>query len=119
MKRFYYLTASIDSVQHISRDLDRAGIDAGRLHVLGRDPGPLEAAKVHGTTIWEDTGIMHTGFLGALTTFSSFSAEMFINLQAGRWGLALGGIAAHVVGSLCMTGLGLGMVALARQLLTR
>ena len=46
MKRFYYLTASIDSVQHISRDLDRAGIDAGRLHVLGRDPGPLEAAKV-------------------------------------------------------------------------
>ena len=60
-----------------------------------------------------------TGFLGALTTFSSFSAEMFINLQAGRWGLALGGIAAHVVGSLCMTGLGLGMVALARQLLTR
>ncbi|MBF5057226.1 camphor resistance protein CrcB [Alcanivorax sp. 521-1] len=60
-----------------------------------------------------------TGFLGALTTFSSFSAEMFINLQAGRWGLALGGIAAHVAGSLCMTGLGLGMVALARQLLTR
>ena len=51
MKRLYYLTASIDSVQHISRDLDRAGIDTGRLHVLGRDPGPLEAAKVHGTTI--------------------------------------------------------------------
>ncbi|GAA5131009.1 fluoride efflux transporter CrcB [Alloalcanivorax gelatiniphagus] len=60
-----------------------------------------------------------TGFLGALTTFSSFSAEMFINLQAGRWGLATAGIAAHVVGSLCMTGLGLGMVALARHWLTR
>ncbi|MFP1683847.1 fluoride efflux transporter CrcB [Alloalcanivorax sp. C16-1] len=60
-----------------------------------------------------------TGFLGALTTFSSFSAEMFINLQAGRWGLAAAGIAAHVVGSLCMTGLGLGMVALARHWLTR
>lgn len=60
-----------------------------------------------------------TGFLGALTTFSSFSAEMFINLQAGRWGLAAAGIAAHVVGCLCMTGLGLGMVALARHWLAR
>ncbi|MBM7334893.1 fluoride efflux transporter CrcB [Alcanivorax marinus] len=60
-----------------------------------------------------------TGFLGALTTFSSFSAEMFINLQAGRWGMAAAGIAAHVVGSLCMTGLGLGMVALARHWLAR
>lgn len=59
-----------------------------------------------------------TGFLGALTTFSTFSVEMFANVQAGRWVLALGGIAAHVVGSLCLTGLGLATVVLIRNVLS-
>ncbi|GAB3335492.1 fluoride efflux transporter CrcB [Chromohalobacter beijerinckii] len=48
-----------------------------------------------------------TGFLGALTTFSTFSAEMFTNLQAGRYLMALSGIAVHVLGSLVMTGVGI------------
>ncbi|HEX5678585.1 MAG TPA: hypothetical protein VFX91_11505 [Alcanivorax sp.] len=89
MKRFYYLTASIDSVQHISRDLDRAGISAGRLHVLGRDPGPLEAAKVHGTTVWEDTEIMHTGFLGALIGAISGIVLGFMLAGMDPWGWQL------------------------------
>lgn len=58
-----------------------------------------------------------TGMLGALTTFSTFSAEMFTNLQAGRWGVAFAGIALHVVGSLCMTGLGMATLALIRNLM--
>ena len=58
-----------------------------------------------------------TGFLGALTTFSTFSAEMFTNLQSGRLALALAGIALHVIGSLCMTGLGLATVLLIRNLM--
>lgn len=48
-----------------------------------------------------------TGFLGALTTFSTFSAEMFTNLQAGRYLMALSGITVHVLGSLVMTGVGI------------
>lgn len=44
-----------------------------------------------------------TGFLGALTTFSSFSAEMFTLLQEGRLTWALAGVAAHVIGSITMT----------------
>lgn len=57
-----------------------------------------------------------TGFLGALTTFSTFSAQMFAQLQAGRFGIALLGIAAHVGGSLLLTGVGIGTVVLLRQL---
>ncbi|MCM2131700.1 fluoride efflux transporter CrcB [Larsenimonas rhizosphaerae] len=53
-----------------------------------------------------------TGFLGALTTFSTFSAEMWSTLQSGRYLTALAGIALHVVGALCMTGLGMGTFAL-------
>jgi CrcB protein len=41
-----------------------------------------------------------TGFLGALTTFSSFSAESLQLLHAGRYGWALAHSAAHLFGSL-------------------
>lgn len=58
-----------------------------------------------------------TGMLGALTTFSTFSAEMFTNLQTGRWAMAFAGIAVHVVGSLCMTGLGMATLAVIRNLM--
>ena len=44
-----------------------------------------------------------TGFLGALTTFSSFSAEVIGLLQQQRLGAALGWSALHLLGSLCMT----------------
>jgi CrcB protein len=41
-----------------------------------------------------------TGFLGALTTFSSFSAESLQLLHAGRYGWAFAHSAAHLFGSL-------------------
>ncbi|MCM2973086.1 fluoride efflux transporter CrcB [Larsenimonas suaedae] len=59
-----------------------------------------------------------TGFLGALTTFSTFSAEMWSLLQSGRYLTALAGIALHVVGALCMTGLGFATVKLIRWMMT-
>ena len=48
-----------------------------------------------------------TGFLGALTTFSSFSAETVAMLQAGRFGQALLQCSLHLFGSLALTALGL------------
>lgn len=48
-----------------------------------------------------------TGFLGALTTFSSYSAEVIGLLQQQRLVAALGWAAIHLVGSLCMTYVGM------------
>jgi len=44
-----------------------------------------------------------TGFLGALTTFSSFSAEVVAMLGQQRYALALGTAAVHLLGSLALT----------------
>ena len=48
-----------------------------------------------------------TGFLGALTTFSSYSAEVIGLLQQQRLLAAAGWAVVHLFGSLCMTYLGL------------
>jgi CrcB protein len=47
--------------------------------------------------------LLVTGFLGALTTFSSFSAEVVAMLAQQRYALALGTAGLHLLGSLGMT----------------
>ncbi|MEP6965394.1 MAG: fluoride efflux transporter CrcB [Polaromonas sp.] len=47
-----------------------------------------------------------TGFLGGLTTFSTFSAEVVIYLMEERYGLAASTALLHVMGSLLMTAAG-------------
>ena len=55
--------------------------------------------------------LLITGFLGGLTTFSSFSAEVIGFVMAERYGLALLTAGLHVLGSLGMTVLGLKSLA--------
>ena len=53
-----------------------------------------------------------TGFLGALTTFSSFSIEVVGLLQQQHYLMALGWSALHLLGSLLMTIAGLQTISL-------
>jgi CrcB protein len=57
-----------------------------------------------------------TGFLGGLTTFSTFSAEVTVLLQQGRYFWAGAAISAHVAGSLLMTLFGIATVVIAQRL---
>ena len=57
-----------------------------------------------------------TGFLGGLTTFSTFSAEVTTLIQQGRLLWASAAIGVHVVGSLALTLLGLASVKLLERL---
>lgn len=56
-----------------------------------------------------------TGFLGGLTTFSTFSSEVAALLQQGRLLWAGAAIGVHVAGSVAMTLLGLATVALLKR----
>jgi CrcB protein len=53
-----------------------------------------------------------TGFLGGLTTFSTFSAETVTLLLRQQYGWTLAIVAAHLAGSLLMTLAGIGLVRL-------
>ena len=50
--------------------------------------------------------LLVTGFLGGLTTFSSFSGESLGLLQRGQFALALAHTAAHLFGSLLCAAIG-------------
>ena len=51
--------------------------------------------------------LITTGFLGGLTTFSTFSAEAVDLFSRGEYGWASVHIVSHVLGSLILTGLGI------------
>ncbi|MEY3666533.1 MAG: hypothetical protein RL572_73 [Pseudomonadota bacterium] len=53
-------------------------------------------------------GLLVVGYLGAFTTFSTFSLDTLLLLQEGRWLAALGYVAGSVL--LCLTGAWLGML---------
>jgi len=56
-----------------------------------------------------------TGFLGGLTTFSTFSAEVVTALQQGRLGWAAATVVVHVAGSLLLTLAGLATPAVMQR----
>ncbi len=58
---------------------------------------------------------MITGFLGGLTTFSTFSAEVVFHLTTGRVTWAMVMIGLHVIGSLLMTLAGMATVLYLRH----
>jgi len=110
--------------------LSRWGLSVGMNHLFpALPPGTLVANLVGGYLIglavalfaqWPSIApewrlFVITGFLGGLTTFSTFSAEVVAALQQGRLGWAVTTVAAHVVGSLALTLLGLATPALLQR----
>ncbi len=56
--------------------------------------------------------LLTTGFLGGLTTFSSFSAETVTLISREQYGWTTVIVAAHVIGSVLMTLVGVAMIGM-------
>jgi fluoride exporter len=110
--------------------LARWGISMGLNHLLPALPlGTLAANLVGGYLIGvalalfgqfpelppESRLFVITGFCGALTTFSTFSAEATHSLQQGRISWAAAAVAVHVLGSVAMTFAGMATVVVLRR----
>jgi fluoride exporter len=70
----------------------------------------------HGGLAPEWRLLVVTGFLGGLTTFSTFSAEVVQLIGRNEYGWAFGAASAHLVGSLFLTSVG---IVLSSALLAR
>lgn len=77
------------------------GVAVGLFHINAQWPLALKLFAI-------------TGFLGGLTTFSTFSAEVVERLLAGQLPLALAVAGLHLAGSLTATWLGLATVGATR-----
>jgi CrcB protein len=67
----------------------------------------MELVSRHSMMTPEMRLLATTGFLGGLTTFSTFSAEMTTLLLRREWLWGAIGIASHVVGSILLTIIGI------------
>lgn len=67
----------------------------------------MELVTRHSLLAPEIRLLVTTGFLGGLTTFSTFSAEITTLLLRREWLWSVLGIALHVVGSLLLTIIGI------------
>lgn len=67
----------------------------------------MEYLAQHATLGLEARLAITTGFLGGLTTFSTFSGEVVTLLARQELGWAVAAVGAHVAGSLIMTILGI------------
>ena len=100
----------------------RWGLGLWLNHVLPTLPlGTLAANLIGGYLVGAAVAVFHinvdlppelrlffvTGFLGALTTFSTFSAEVVALIRAAQYGWAFAAASVHLFGSLLMTGLGI------------
>ena len=97
---FYQYFTDVDAaIAELAGDMAADG--ATRLGEL------LEDTRWSGAAAEASVRALVTGFLGGLTTFSSFSAEVTTMLMEGRLGVAVVTAVSHLAGSLLLTWLGI------------
>lgn len=65
MKRFYYLSESLDELAQVERELEDAGIDTTQIHVLSRDEAGIDKRRMHRVQDFMRRDVVRTTLIGA------------------------------------------------------
>jgi len=66
MKRLYYVTSRIDSVEQIAKDMHREGISDWHFRVLSKDRQGLYNHHIHSTNYLHEFDLLHGALRGAI-----------------------------------------------------
>lgn len=84
MKRLYYLTRDIDSLDDISDRLHKAGVTDWNFHVLGKNKSELHRHHLHATNPLHEYDIVRSGERGVLFGVAlSIAVLAFMNFGLG------------------------------------
>jgi hypothetical protein len=93
MKRLYYLTRDIDSVDAISDRLHKAGISDWNFHVLSKNKSELHKHHLHSTNPWHELDIVRGGergvLMGLMVGFLVLATLAFVFNIALHWMIAV------------------------------
>jgi hypothetical protein len=110
MKRLYYLSSSIESVEQVSNDLHEKGITDWNFHIISKDEAGLYSHHLHSASLIQRTdvvrfverGLISGGGLAVLFmmpltyieafTFNVWLAVSFFCVLFGSWAGFIGGI---------------------------
>lgn len=65
MKRFYYLSDSLDELAQVEHELEDAGIDTAQIHVISRDEAGVDKRKLHRVQDFMRRDVVRTSLIGA------------------------------------------------------
>ena len=66
MERYYYISDSLDELEDVEQELEKAGITTEQIHVLSQDDGEVAQRKLHSVTSIMKKDIVHSTVKGAI-----------------------------------------------------
>jgi hypothetical protein len=66
MKRFYYVSDSLDELAQVAAELDQAGIGKPQVHIVSRDEAGVDHRDLHRVQDFMRRDVVRAGLLGAI-----------------------------------------------------
>ncbi|MBS1212487.1 MAG: uncharacterized protein H6R26_1104, partial [Proteobacteria bacterium] len=117
MKRLYYLTENIDSVEQVSNDLHQAGVTDWNFHVLSKDEAGLYKRHIHSANYLQKLDIIRNAERGAMAGFAGAVLVTGYVITAEPFGSQLSGLVyVAIFGFITLFGAWMGgLVGLSRE----
>ena len=89
MKTMYYLASSLGSVDTISHELERAGVQNWFIHIISNDESGLKKRRLHSSNYLETLDLVRDGLIGGLIGFAIGLIAVALLAYAQPFGIAL------------------------------